>query len=369
MNTTSPDLDAWLALAFAPGLGERRILRLLEHFGSAQAVCGASAASLHCAGLDDAIIEALHAPEPARLDTVRRWLEGDERHLLTLHDPRYPRQLRNIPDPPPLLFVQGDPDCLAVPQLAMVGSRNPTPGGRETANEFAAHLSALGIAITSGLASGIDAAAHAGALEGIAGTVAVTGTGPDRVYPAENRELAHRIAAHGALVTEFAPGTPPLPGNFPRRNRIIAGLSLGTLVVEAALRSGSLITARLAREQGREVFAIPGSIHNPLARGCHALIREGAKLVETARHVLEELAGQIEIPAETAPETGHSGQPPELSDDYRELLELVGFEPVSMERLVARSGLTPEALSSMLLMLELEGHLVSSPGGYYARAR
>jgi len=219
----------------------------------------------------------------------------------------------------------------------------------------------------------VDAAAHRGALRCAAGTVAVTGTGLDRVYPAQHRELAHRIAENGALVSEFPPGTPPLAANFPRRNRIISGLSLGTLVVEAALRSGSLITARQALEQGREVFAIPGSVHNPLARGCHALIREGAKLVETGEHVLEELASQLTLPTLTADSPRQRMEPSpqrdELSGDYSELLELMGYEPVAVDQLVQRSGLTPEQVSSMLLLLELEDRVHSSAGGRYTRAR
>ncbi len=217
-------------------------------------------------------------------------LEGDNRHLITLHDARYPTLLREIDDAPPMLFIQGDPTILNLPQIAIVGSRNPSASGRQTATDFAHFLASAGLAITSGLADGIDGAAHQGALETKNSTLAVTGTGLDRVYPAKHRELAHRIAEQGALISELPPGTPPIPANFPRRNRIISGLSLGTLVVEAAQKSGSLITARLATEQGREVFAIPGSIHNPLARGCHALIRQGAKLVETAGDILEELA-------------------------------------------------------------------------------
>ena len=225
-------------------------------------------------------------------------------------------------------------------------------------------------AISSGLATGIDAAAHEGALEGRGGTLAVTGTGLDRVYPACHRELAHRIAASGALVSEFPPGTPPQASNFPRRNRIISGLSVGTLVVEAALRSGSLITARLARDQGREVFAIPGSTHNPLARGCHALIREGAKLVETGQHILEELAPLISVAQApvTTPESG-TDKTPQLAEDYRKLLGSMGYDAISVDELVQRSGLTPEEVSSMLLMLELEGHLASSAGGRYTRVR
>jgi len=301
------------------------------------------------------------------------WLNGGGNRLLTIRDESYPPRLADTADPPLLLFVHGDPDYLLQPQLAIVGSRNPSHDGIALAEDFAAYLAGCGLTICSGLAAGVDAAAHRGALHCAAGTVAVTGTGLDRVYPAQHRELAHRIAENGALVSEFPPGTPPLAANFPRRNRIISGLSVGTLVIEAALRSGSLITARQALEQGREVFAIPGSVHNPLARGCHALIREGAKLVETGEHVLEELASQLALPALAAESPRQraetSPQREELSGDYSELLELMGYEPVAVDQLVQRSGLTPEQVSSMLLLLELEDRVHSSAGGRYTRAR
>lgn len=251
----------------------------------------------------------------------------------------------------------------------MVGSRNPSMSGSETAREFAYHLAASGLSITSGLAIGIDGASHAGALDANGITIAVTGTGLDRVYPASQHDLAHRIAEHGALVSEFPPQTPVRPGNFPRRNRIISGLCLGTLVVEAARQSGSLITARLATEQGREVFAIPGSIHNPLARGCHTLIRQGAKLVETANDVLEELAPLLRD-LQPGPETcnkGHAVQQHELDQEYQLLLKCMGFDPAPIDLLIERSGLTAEVVSSMLILLELEGHVSSAPGGIYCR--
>jgi DNA processing protein len=254
-------------------------------------------------------------------------------------------------------------------QLAMVGSRNPTPGGVRTATDFAAHLARAGLVITSGLALGIDAASHAGALEAGQPTIAVMGTGLDRVYPGSHRELAHRIAEQGALVSEFPVGSQPRPENFPRRNRIISGLSLGTLVVEAASRSGSLISARCAADQGREVFAIPGSIHNPLARGCHALIRQGAKLVETAGDVVNELgalalAGTLQEVANPA-----AAEAPALDPEYATLLDAIGFDPVPVDVLVATCGLTPAEVSSMLLQLELRGFVASSPGGLYNRLK
>ena len=252
---------------------------------------GASAAALIArppAGVDEPLRSYLRDPDWAGAEADMRWLEGPRNALLTIADPAYPARLRELPNPPSALFLHGDPELLALPQLAVVGSRSPSTGGRRTAQAFAADLAAAGLAIGSGLASGIDAAAHEGALSVDGLTLAVTGTGLDRVYPARHRELAHRVAMNGLLVSEFPTGTPPLPANFPRRNRILAGLALGTLVVEAATQSGSLITARLAAENGREVFAIPGSIHNPLSRGCHQLIRQGAKLVETAEHKLED---------------------------------------------------------------------------------
>jgi DNA processing protein len=282
--------------------------------------------------------------------------------------------LRQIPYPPPLLFVHGDPDCLRAPQLAIVGTRNPTPPGRETAHRFAAHLAGAGLAITSGLALGIDAAAHQGALSGDGRTIAVMGTSLERVYPAKNRDLAHAIAERGALVSELPIGTPAAAENFPRRNRLISGLALGVLVVEAAARSGSLITARAALDQGREVFAIPGSIHNPLAKGCHALIRQGmAKLVETADDILEELGSLAAAGAEkstlstVAPSAGAA--PDWLDDDYRQLLAAIGDGPAGVDLLVERCGLTAEVVSSMLLILELEGYVAAVPGGLYCRLK
>ncbi|TCK16795.1 DNA protecting protein DprA [Thiogranum longum] len=371
-NDTATDdtLYHWLALAHLHGMGSRRITRLLEAFGTIDAVFSASDAQLGRAGVPDNCIEGLQQPDRDAIENDLRWNEAPDNHIISLDDPRYPQQLKEIPDPPPLLYVHGDPDYLGQPQLAIVGSRNPTPSGLALAREFAAYLAEFGLTISSGLATGIDAAAHEGALEGHGSTLAVTGTGLDRVYPACHHELAHRIAGCGALVSEFPPGTPPQAGNFPRRNRIISGLSIGTLVVEAALRSGSLITARLARDQGREVFAIPGSIHNPLARGCHALIREGAKLVETGQHILEELAPLVPVaqkPAVTL--DSKPDETPQLAEDYRKLLDSMGYDAISVDELVQRSGLTPEEVSSMLLMLELEGHLASSAGGRYTRVR
>jgi DNA processing protein len=287
---------------------------------------------------------------------------------LTLTDPDYPPLLREIDDPPPILFLMGEAGLLLQPQLAIVGTRNPTAAGRGNAREFARCLAGAGLTICSGLALGIDAEAHRGAMES-GHTVAVMGTGPDRIYPASHRDLAHKMASDHLLITEFPPGTPAKAENFPRRNRIISGLALGVLVVEATVQSGSLITARLSNEQGREVFAIPGSIHNPQSKGCHELIRQGAKLVESAQDIGEELG----------PLTGLLGQPPENSDsasqparhesdpDYVCLIDALGYDPATIDELITRTGLTAEAVSSMLLLLELEGHVSSAPGGYYSR--
>jgi DNA processing protein len=364
----------WLALALAPGLGPKRIGQLLERFGSAGGTRAASRAELLDAGVPAPAVKAIAAPDQARLDLALAWASQDGAHLLTPDSAAYPPQLRALSAPPPLLFVRGDPALLAEPQIAIVGSRNPTAGGVETARDFAAYLAGLGLVVTSGLALGIDAAAHAGALGG-GRTIAVLGTGPDRVYPAAHRELARRIAANGALVTEFLPGTGPQASHFPQRNRIIAGLSLGTLVVEAAVGSGSLITARYASEQGREVFAVPGSIHNPLARGCHALIRQGAKLVDSANQILEELSPQLTAYlADDARSRLVMSVPSEpdapglaaLDADHHKLLAAMGYDPLAPDDLIARTGLPAYEIASMLLLLELQGHVVSHPGGRYS---
>jgi DNA processing protein len=309
------------------------------------------------------------------MDTAQReWLAGDTHHLVAIDAPDYPPLLREAPGAPAALYVAGDVTALWQPQIAIVGSRNASHAGLANARSFARAFVAAGFAITSGLAEGIDAAAHTAALDAGATTIAVLGTGPDLVYPKRHRELAARIAANGALVSEFPPGTPGRPAHFPQRNRIIAGLALGTLIVEAGLRSGSLITARNASEQGREVFAIPGSIHHPLARGCHRLIRDGATLVETADEVIEALgpvaqrlglhlrarlgANEPDVPA--APATPDA--------DRLRLLAALGHETLAVDALVERTGFDMQALSSLLLMLELEGEIAAERGGRYARS-
>lgn len=309
------------------------------------------------------------------VDAALEWMQGEGTHILALSDPRYPSSLAELADAPVVLYVRGDLQVLNDPQLAIVGSRNPTPSAVETTRELARHLSACGLTITSGLAIGIDGAAHEGALLG-GRTIAVMGTGPDRVYPARHRDLARRIAEQGALITEFPPGTGPRGEHFPRRNRIISALSVGTLVAEAAPRSGSLITARYAAEQGREVFAIPGSIHNPMARGCHALIKDGAKLVETADDILEELASvlrpfalrtqpAVTVEPEVAGSPGRGAGGVGHDEDYRRLLSAMGHDPVSADVLIQRTGFAANDISSMLLLLELEGYVLSYPGGRY----
>ncbi len=360
MNTID-DLKRWLALLRAPGLGPVGCRELLAHAGGIERLFLEPPADLA-----PEISAWLRRPDWAAVQADLTWAEGEHRHILTLADPRYPALLAAIPSAPPVLYVLGDPGLLAYPQLAVVGSRNPTPSGAETAYAFARHLAGAGLVITSGLALGVDAASHQGALDAPGQTIAVAGTGLDRVYPAGHKALAHAIAAQGALVSEFPPGTQPLPSHFPRRNRIISGLSAGTLVVEAALGSGSLITARAAVEQGREVFAIPGSIHNPLARGCHRLIRDGAKLVETAGDILEELAPQLRAAlAEAQEKDSDSGV--ELEPAARRLLESLDQAPIAVDLLVERSGLTADTVSSMLLVLELQGYVASAPGGHYIR--
>ena len=366
MNSQSEDLNYWLGLLRTPGVGVVTNARLLEAFGSASAVFKASRTELQQQGLRREAIDFIVKPDWDFIAPDLEWLQQDNAHVLTLADRQYPQLLKEICDAPPVLFIYGDPKVLNQPQLAMVGSRNPTPTGAETARDFARHLANWGLSITSGLAQGIDAASHLGALDAGGVTIAVTGTGLDRVYPAMNKELAHRIVEQGALISEFPTGTPPLTANFPRRNRIISGMSMGTLVVEAAVQSGSLITAKQALEQGREVFAVPGSIHNPQSRGCHSLIRQGAKLVETAEDIFEELGGFAATPMATnALEPLQSDF--EMDDEYTMVLTCVGHEPASVDVVVGRSGLTADAVCSMLLVLELQGYLKSMTGGYYCR--
>jgi DNA processing protein len=369
------DIEAWLMLLRTPGFGSATLRALIDRHRDIRIALDAARNEAKRCGAKGR--NWLDAPDREILAADLAWLAGEGHQLLTVLDRDFPPLLRDAPGAPVALFVSGDVGALWQPQIAIVGSRNASHGGLANAKAFARALCAAGFAITSGLAEGIDAAAHSAALEAGAPTVAVLGTGPDLVYPTAHRELASRIAACGALVSEFAPGTPGKPEHFPRRNRIIAGLSLGTLIVEAGLRSGSLITARCAIEQGRDVFAIPGSIHNPLARGCHRLIRQGAALVETAEEItaaLGPLATELGLrlrerlandAASDAPERAASRRDPA----HATLLEALGDEAIGVDTLAERTGIEVAALASMLLALELEGDVVAERGGTYLRRR
>lgn len=363
------DLAYWLLLFHAPGIGTKTFLQLLEQFVTPREIVANAADSLMSIGFTrQSTVDYLRNPDWSEVENDLSWAENSKNHIITLADPGYPQLLKEIADPPPVLFVHGTPAILLQPQLAIVGSRNPSRSGIETAYGFAESLSRHGLAITSGLAMGIDAASHRGALAAGGTTIAVVGTGLQRVYPARHKPLAHEIAAGGALVSEFPLHKPPLAANFPRRNRIISGLSIGTLVVEAALRSGALITARMATEQGREVFAMPGSIHNPLARGCHALIRQGAKLVETDHDILEELAHiyPIHLTVENGTILNNNELNQNLDTNHMKILNNLGFDPTPIDLLVERTGLAVNTISSLLLTLELQEQ-VSSSGGLYFR--
>ncbi len=353
--TYDASLKAWLALSLTKGLGGEGARLLLKEFGSPEAVFAASPGSLKSVVKAEVAAEIGKGIAEDVLAPALVWMEDGNNRIVTLADSGYPQALLNISDPPLLLYVKGRLDLLNRPALALVGSRNATPQGIGNAEAFAQSLSDAGLCIISGMAHGIDAAAHRGALRGQGSSIAVVGTGPDKVYPSANRGLAHLLAQQGALISEFPLGTPPLAANFPRRNRIISGMSAGCLVVEASLQSGSLITARLALEQGRDVFAIPGSIHAPQSKGCHALLKQGAKLVETARDILEELGGFASSHAHAAAMQGANSA----------LLGHIGFDPVDLETLGKRSGLTIAELSAMLLTLELEGRISALPGGLY----
>ena len=358
---------SWLVLAHAY-LSVSDFKTLFNLYGDVDAIAALSRGRLREAGLAEEKCAAIASPDDAALDAAADWLQQPDHHIVAWDDENYPTMLREIPGPPLLLYVNGDASLLQLPALAVIGSRNPTQGGTRNAREFARHLARQGFVIVSGMAQGIDAAAHRGALDVEGKTIALLGTGIDRVYPAGNRELAHEIAAHGALVSEYPLGAAPERWHFPERNRLISGLSLGTLVVEAARRSGSLITARLAGDQGREIFALPGSIHNALSRGCHELIRQGAKLVETADDIVAELrplVGHMQAVADQ-PEPATS-QPDEPDDDYAELRKYLSHDPVSIDELEKQSGLTIDQLSSMLLILELHGEVESLSGGRYVK--
>ncbi len=361
--TDRRELASWLRLTLIPGVGGEARRALLKAFGLPQAIFEASPRALS-AIVDLVLAERLLGHEcTADIDAALDWAAQPSNQLLTLADENYPRSLLSSDDPPVLLYAKGNTGLLNRPMLAIVGSRNATAQGIRDAEAFAQALGDAGLTIVSGLALGIDAAAHRGALATAAGTVAVIGTGADRLYPARNEALARAIAEKGAVLSEFPLGTPALGSNFPRRNRIIAGLGLGCLVVEAAPRSGSLITARLAAETGREVFAIPGSIHSPLSRGCHQLIRQGAKLVESAQDILEELRWETAHCATVTDDQAYV-----MRDSSEEqVLAFLGDAPCAIDTLSARSGLTPADLLAMLLPMELAGRVAQLPGGLYQR--
>ena len=342
-------------------------------------MAAASTRDLTRSGLTDEAATAISSPDEAQIESSLQWLSHPNHHLLCWDDDAYPVLLRRIPNPPAALFIDGDPGCLWQPQIAIIGSRNPTAGGLDHARDFAATLARQGMTITSGLASGIDTAAHQAALDAGALTIAVNGTGLDQVYPASSRAVAGRIRAQGAMISELPLGSPPRRRHFPSRNRIISGLSLAVLVVEAGLNSGTLITARKAAEQGRDVFALPGSLNNPMAKGCHRLIREGARLVETTADIMQELGPvaaelqmeirqRLKLPDE-APKTPAGDNENLLDDaDYRTVWEVLGYDPKPVDAIIEQTRLSAREISSMLLMMELKGLVKKHGSGRYIRA-
>jgi DNA processing protein len=358
-SSTSEEAALWIGLSLIDGLGSQTCRALLSEFGSPESIYAAPRSELRRIVSDSIAHKISEGPDTTATAPALAWLEKPGNHLVTLADAHYPRRLLEITDPPPFLYCKGRLELLNRPTVAVVGSRNATPQGEKTAEAFSQALSEHGYCVVSGMALGIDGAAHRGALLGNGSTIAAVGTGLDIVYPAKHRQLAHEIAEKGLIISEFPLGTPSIAQNFPRRNRLISGLSRGCLVVEANLQSGSLITARLAAEQGRDVFAIPGSIHSPVAKGCHQLIKQGAKLVDSIHDILEEL-GTAEIAAQPAP-----AEAPAKANNP--LLECMGYDPITLDTLIERSGLTADSLSSMLLVLELEGKVASLPGGRYQR--
>lgn len=369
-------LESWISLWRVPGVGSVTFKKLLDKFDTPANVFATTASSLKQAGFSEKLVSSIKENQSTNCakDDIDWINSAENHHLITIHCSEYPALLKQISNPPPLLYVHGKLSLLNDPQIAIIGSRNPTQGGLSNTYEFSKFLGSSGLCITSGLALGIDGAAHQGALDVNSPTIAVIATGVDRVYPARHRKLAHKIVETGAIISEFPIGTQPKAENFPRRNRIISGLSQGTLVIEAAKKSGSLITARLASEQNREVFAIPGSIHNPLSKGCHQLIREGAKLVETAQDILEEMSKVIDMNTvvinsksnDTEPETIDSS-PLEEGGEQSDLLEKMAYDPISIDELVIRTGQSPESIAAMLLILELQNKVSSNGGGTYTR--
>lgn len=367
MNSSYPEMAFWLAALHVDGMGPVKFLRYLSTFPDMKTLFLAPVSVLTQAGLAPKEISALKNLNWSAIEAELRWCEKFHCRIITIRDLEYPALLREIHSPPLVLFVQGKIEALSKPQLAMVGTRHPTAAGYDTAQQFANHLAKAGLVITSGLALGIDTASHHGALL-VGETIAVLGAGLHTIYPPSNQKLAAEILANGALVSEYPPFVLPIPKNFPKRNRIISGMSAGVLVIEAALQSGSLITARNALEQGREVFAIPGSIHNPLVKGCHYLLRQGAKLVETAADVMEELGGFLDLLNTPQPIDHSDIFESDLDLDLKKVLQFVGFEATYLDTIIVRSGLTSAEVSSILLSLELEGYVQTVPGGYVRTA-
>ena len=379
----------WLILLNAPSFGGASLINTIEAFGSAAAVAGASARDLSRHGLREETVSSITRPDQQVIEHGLEWLTHERHHLLCWDNEDFPALLRRIPSPPAALYVDGDPGCLWQPQIAVIGSRNPTAGGLEHARDFAGTLARMGMTITSGLASGIDTEAHRAALDAGAQTIAVNGTGLDTIYPASSRKTGEKIPLQGAMISELPLWAKALPQHFPSRNRIISGLSLAVLVIEAGLNSGTLITARKAAEQGRDVFALPGSLNNPMAKGCHRLIREGARLVETAADILQELGPvaaelKLEIQQRLDLSDGNSNDPPpqtgrlhksaarkpDVFDDseYGAIWDVLSFDPKGMDSIIEQTGLKAREVSSMLLMLELKGLVKKSANGRFIRA-
>ncbi len=368
MQPTTQSL--WLASLHIPDVGQRTMQRLITQCGSIENLFQSDQKTLATLGLNNQQIQAILKPNWHEVERAIRWAEVDNHFIIDKQDKRYPALLKEIPDAPELLFIAGNPDTLSLPQIAIVGARNASPIGLQNAEHFAYYLAQSGFIVTSGLALGIDGASHRGALKAQGVTIAVTGAGLNHLYPKSHYQLAQDIVSkNGALLSEFPLEMPPIASNFPRRNRIISALSLGVLVVEAAVKSGSMITVKFALEQGREVFAIPGSIHHPLARGCHHLIRQGAKLVEEAQHIVEELSslmrGMQLLPATPDPTINKQKfEKITISPEQNAILSLIGYEMTPLDMILCRSGLTASQVSSILLRLELDGYIESIAGGY-----
>ena len=369
------DIEAWLIVSQAPGIGGLKFHKLLKKIGKPEEIVKIPKSELQKSGLDEKAINFIKNPPAEKINPSLNWAKTKGNTIRTLFCQPYPEMLREIRDAPPLLYIKGDEQLLKEPQIAVIGSRQPTPGGRAITKKFSHEIAKAGLLINSGMADGVDAVAHNTALQS-SSTVAVVATGPDKIYPAKNKPLAERIAKQGVLVSEFPVGTEPVRANFPRRNRIISALSLGVVVIEAARKSGALITARLAAEQGKEVFAVPGSIYNPKAQGCHYLIQQGAQLVEKAEDILLELQPQLEYYVQkgsTNKKTRKEGATVEmnqvkLSDTHTRVLESMGYDPVDVNTLVERCQLSTQAVSAALLALEIENY-VGEDGGLYTRVR